>query len=350
MIRASRSRAAVVLVAGLAAALAGCSSSSGAGSVSAVIEAGGQKAATAQLGAPAAQAAQAAVASTCSPPANASYPTLGSLPAAGSLPSGSLEATIRQRGYLLVGVSGDTKLLGARDLLADGRPLQGFDIDVAKAIGAAIGVSVRFKVITTADRFSQVNAGAENGGVDLVARAVSMTCDRWANADPAKGSAFSAAYLTSAQRVLANPKVYPTVDALIKANPKAKICAPSGTTSLANVAKIGPEVIAVPVAIHSDCLALWQEGRVDAITGDDVILAGFRAQDPTADILTGGPDLGSTPYGLALPRNRAFVQYVNTVMASSAFQTAWNTAYQTYLAQPLTKSPKSFPTPDYSRS
>jgi polar amino acid transport system substrate-binding protein len=335
-------------VAVLVAVVAGCSTGSDTNAVSAAISQAAKQPAAIQ-GAPA-SGSTAAAATSCSPAADTSYPPSST----GSFPSGSLQATVKARGFLVVGVSGDTRLLGARNLLADKEPLEGFDISIANAIASALGVSVRYKVITAGDRFPQVNAGynANTGnGVDLVARAVSMTCDRWkvAKTDPSKGSLFSVAYLQAKQRVLGDKKTYPSVAALMKAKPSARICAPVGSTSLANISKIGAAAVPVQVAIHSDCLALWQEGKVDAITGDDVILAGFQAQDPSAGILDSG-SFDTTPYGLAISANHPeFVQYVNAVMASQAFKDAWNVAYQANLAAALKDAPQSFPAPNYTR-
>jgi len=288
----------------------------------------------------------------------ASYAPLLSLPT--RFDAGSLMATIVQRGYLLVGVSGDTRQLGARDSLTDAAPA-GLDIEVAKAVGRALLGSdasdkVRFKVITAGDRFSQANKGAgadgAAGGVDLVARVVSITCDRWTNPDLSVGSAFSVAYLKADQRVLVR-KGIDSLDTLIKDRRKqtgdaaatARVCAPKGSTSLAKILKTDG-VTAVPVAIHSDCLALWQQGEVDAITGDDVILAGFLAQDRTAYMLPG--KLDTTYAGLAVARaHPEFVRYLNTVMATPQFRSAWTAAYQRYLQPALGE--QTLPAPDYSR-
>jgi len=353
-------RGGALLAAGalVTAGLAACSSASSTrpGDVLDAVEA--QQKADAAVAAPPAAAAAAAAPASCSPKPNVSYDPLGSVPS--TLPAGSLEATIRNRGSLVVGVAGDTRLLGARDRLTEAAP-KGFDIEIAKALGRAIFGSdghVTFKVITAGQRFPQVNAGADKQGVDVVARAVSMTCDRWAATDPAKGSAFSAAYLSSDQRFLVRKGVpqINSVDDLVAqkraTDPSAqvKICAPVGSTSLAKITGWRPEVTPVAVAIHSDCLALWQEGRVDAITGDDVILAGFKDQDPTAVIL-GGQALDNTPYGLAISKaHPEFVQYVNAVMATSQFRQDWQRAYDTYLAPALgDAAKKSFPPPTYGR-
>jgi polar amino acid transport system substrate-binding protein len=105
-------------------------------------------------------------------------------------------------------------------------------------------------------------------------------------------------------------------------------------------------VAPVSAEIHSDCLALWQEGRVDAITGDDAILAGFAVQDPHAAVV--GGSLDTTSYAFAIGKSHPdFVQFVNAVMVSPAFRATWARAYQTYLAGPL--GAQTQPEPNYSR-
>jgi polar amino acid transport system substrate-binding protein len=288
-------------------------------------------------GAVQAEPALAAAAASCTPGATASYQ-----PPAGILttwPSGSLMQTIKDRGYLVVGVSGDTRLLGARNMLQGGA-LEGFDIDIAKQVAKALlgdPEKVRFKVITAGQRFTFADAGAGTAaaplkGVDLVARAVTMTCDRWSNPDPAKHAAFSSVYLMAQQKLLVGR------DSAVKSvadlqSAKAKVCAPTGSTSLANLAKY-PGIQPVSVEIHSDCLALWQEGKVDAITGDDAILAGFQAQDPHAKIV--GEPLEAEPYGLAVAAShKEFAQYLNAVLEQVRSDGTWAKLYDTWLAGPL---------------
>jgi polar amino acid transport system substrate-binding protein len=340
----------------VATVLAACSGASGTGPGAVLDQIKSQQSAGAAVDSGGAATAPAATCSPTEPKPAASYPPLDAVPAPGALPAGSLEAAIKARGYLVVGVAGDTRLLGAWNALTDPAPA-GFDIEMAKAIGRAVfGADghVHFKIITGAQRFPQVNLGVDKEGVDLVARAVSATCPRWdaAVTDPqqATGSAFSAAYLISKQRLLTRAGVN-DLGQLIAAKKKAtggqpRVCAPLGSTSIANLE--GKGVVPVPVAIHSDCMALWQQGRVDAITGDDVILAGFKDQDPTAQVV--GAPLDTTPYALAIAKaHPEFVRYVNAVMATPAFRDAWTAAYANYLGGPLKTAPTSFPAPDYGR-
>jgi polar amino acid transport system substrate-binding protein len=289
----------------------------------------------------------------CRPGATASYPPLPDTSPA-SWPSGSLMQTIKDRGYLVVGVSGDTRLLGARNALRGGQ-LEGFDIDIARQVALAIfgtESAVRFKVITGGQRIPLVNTGAGTRsaplpGVDLVARAMTMTCDRWKNADPTKQVvAFSSVYLMAHQRLLVRSDSRVTSVAQLQ-KARARVCAPTGSTSLDRIRQY-PGIRPVPVEIHSDCLALWQQGKVDAITGDDAILAGFRAQDPHAVIV--GPWLEDEPYGLAVaPGHKEFARFLNAVLAKIRTDGTWQRLYTTWLRAALPDSLATPPVPDYGR-
>lgn len=294
----------------------------------------------------------AAAATACRPAATASYPPLaGTAPS--NWPAGSLMQTIKDRGYLVVGVSGDTRLLGARNALRGGQ-LEGFDIDIARQVAKAIfgtETAVRFKVITAGQRIPLVNTGAgtraaPQPGVDMIARAMTMTCDRWNNADPAKRVAFSSVYLMAHQRLLVRADAKVTSVADLQRS-KAKVCAPASSTSVANIAKF-TGIEPVSVEIHSDCLALWQEGKVDAITGDDAILAGFKAQDPHAQIV--GPGLEDEPYGLAVaPGHKEFARFLNAVLAQIRADGSWQRLYTRWLRAALPDAPATPPSPDYGR-
>ncbi|MHB8274856.1 MAG: transporter substrate-binding domain-containing protein, partial [Dermatophilaceae bacterium] len=136
--------------------------------------------------------------STAQPPACgnplASFAPDGPNPAPGAaMPSGSYMAKIKDRGRLIAGVSADTLLLGSRSPL-NGQ-IQGFDIDMLKAVSKAIfndPNKVEFRVITTAQRIPVL----ADGSVDIVARAMTITCTRWQQID------FSTEYYLAGQKVL----------------------------------------------------------------------------------------------------------------------------------------------------
>ncbi len=83
---------------------------------------------------------------------------------------------LRQRDKLVVGVSADTYLLGSDNPFTG--QIEGFDIDLAKAIAEAIfgdgdRVTSQLRVITAADRIPLL----QEGDVDIVVRNMTINCD-----------------------------------------------------------------------------------------------------------------------------------------------------------------------------
>lgn len=256
-----------------------------------------------------ATAAAAAGTPSCTPAATASYKPVSSLPA------GAIEKTIAQRGRLVVGVSSDTRLLGARNLSTNA--FEGFDIEVARRVAQAILGSrdkIQFKAISAAQRVPFL----KDGTVDIVARAMTMTCDRW------KDVSFAGPYFTSYLKLLVAKSNKATGVADLKGQ---RVCATSGSTTIARVASAGVAPVGVPLT--TDCMVLWQQGQVAAIAADDAILAGLAAQDPSAKII-GDTSLESEPYGLAVSKDHPeFVQFVNGVLDRMRADGGWQDAYQT---------------------
>ena len=260
----------------------------------------------------------------------ASFAPDGPNPAPGAaMPSGSYMAEIQKRGRLIAGVSSDTLLLGSRSPLTG--QIQGFDIEMLRAVSKAIfndPNKIEFRVITTAQRID-VLSGDPADDVDIVARAMTITCVRWEQID------FSTQYYLAGQKVLV-AKGSP-VKAMEDLKGK-KVCAPNGSTSMTKL-RTFPGLIPVGADTHTGCLVLFQKGAVDAITGDDTILAGLAAQDPYASVVK-APAFTSEPYGLGISnKNPEFVKFVNGVLAQMRADGQWTTAYNTWLKAALGPAP-----------
>lgn len=242
---------------------------------------------------------------------------------------------IIDRGRLVVGVSGDSYLLGARNPISN--KIEGFDIDIAKQVAKALfgdENKVTLRVISAADREPLLREGE----VDMVARNMTMTCDRWTRI------AFSGEYYHAGQKVLV------TRDSKLRELGEMRglrVCAPTGTTSLAKL-KTYNGVTAVTAGNHTGCLVLFQQGKADAITGDDTVLAGLAAQDPYAKV-TDAAAITDEPYGLAFnAENTYFVQYVNAVLDRIKADGTWKQIYDRWLAGALGKAPQP-PDAEYGR-
>jgi polar amino acid transport system substrate-binding protein len=257
-----------------------------------------------------------------------SYAPDGPLPDPDDLPAGSTMAKIRERGRLVAGVSADTYLLGSRNPL-NGR-VEGFDIDLVKAVAEAIfGDEDRYqlRVITAADRIPLL----QSGEVDLVARNMTITCDRWTSI------AFSTEYYRSGQKVLVRRGSKATSLAQLAGR---RVCAPRGTSSLAQLRELAPDAVAVESDSHTGCLALFQQGRVEAITGDDTVLAGLAAQDPYA-VVPRQQAFTAEPYGLGMNADDVdLVRFVNARLAQMRGNGEWKAIYDRWLAGPLGPAPE----------
>lgn len=254
------------------------------------------------------------------------------------VPGGKVEE-IRDRGRLIVGVSADTYKMASANP-ENGNRIEGFDIEFAKAIGRAIfedtpggfelGRNVQFRVITAAQRIELL----QNGEIDLVVRNFTINCSRW------QDIAFSQVYYDATQKVLVSKSLaesgYDGVQDLVG----LRVCAPIGSTSLDNVVTaaeredVEPPTLE-PAANHTGCLIKFQRGEVDAITGDDTVLAGLAAQDPYAEVPDQEP-LNDEPYGIGANQDDVdLVRFVNAVLEEMRADGSWQAAYNRWLKQEL---------------
>jgi polar amino acid transport system substrate-binding protein len=258
----------------------------------------------------------------------ASYEPDGGLPKPGEMPSGSTMRKIADRGRLIAGVSADTYLLGSRNPLTG--KIEGFDIDMVKAVAKAIfgdENAYQLKVITAAQRIPTL----QSGDVDVVARNMTINCDRW------RQIAFSTEYYRSGQKIMVRKGAKAT--SITDLNGQ-RVCAPKGTSSMDNLIRLAPKAVAVGADNHTGCLVLFQQGAVAAITGDDTVLAGLAAQDPYAVV----PDqkaFTAEPYGLGFnAKNVDLVRFVNARLAQMRSDGEWTAIYNRWLRAPLGPAPE----------
>lgn len=277
--------------------------------------------------------------------ASMTYEPLEVLPEPGDMPDGTTMAEIQDRGQLVVGVSADTLLFGSRNPLNG--DIEGFDIDVLKTVARAIfgdGGEERivYKVITYAQRLPSLEAR----DVDIVAHTMTINCNRWLRI------AFSSVYYQAGQKMLVkDPERFPDRFALRDAG--ARVCAPEGSTNIDEISK--PEyagIIVVPKPDISDCLVAMQQGQAEATTGDDTVLAGFAAQDPSTELV--GDAFTQEPYGLGMNLDDSdLVQFVNAVLDQARADGTLEQIARTWLVDTGALDAADVPPvpePDYTRA
>jgi polar amino acid transport system substrate-binding protein len=266
-------------------------------------------------------AAQPAPDIPCGSPKASYAPGPGALPAPGKMPRGSTMEQIQRRGRLVAGVSADTLLFSYRNPITG--QIEGFDVDLLKAVSRAIfgdGRAIQYRALTSDERIPALKSGK----VDIVAATLTATCERW------RQISFSSVYFEAGQRVLV-PKDS-TVKNLSQMAGK-KVCATRTSTSLKTLSA-HPRIEVVQVAHLSDCLALFQQGKVDGAINDDTVLAGFVAQDPYATVI--GPKLTEEPYALGMPaKHKDLVVFVNAVLEQVREDGTWKASYRRWIGDRL---------------
>lgn len=234
-----------------------------------------------------------------------------SMPAPGVMTAGSFMARIKRRGYLIAGVNAG--FLGFGYLNPFTGHIEGFEIDLARQVAKAIfgnPNAIQLKALTVPERIKSV----QDGAVDIVVDAVTITCERRQQVD------FSTVYYDAHQRVLvpATSRARGLQDLGGK-----RVCASAQSAPIPVIEHYPSHPIAVGAPQAIDCLVYLQQGRVDAISTDDSILEGLRAQDLHYTSIV-GPPLANVPYGMAISKSHPdFVRFVNGVLAQLRADGTW---------------------------
>jgi polar amino acid transport system substrate-binding protein len=249
----------------------------------------------------------------------------GPQPKPGAMPAGSTMAAIAERGRLVVGVDQNTYLFGSRN--PSSGQLEGFDIDLAREFARRIFGDpdrIDLRVVNANERESAL----QSGQVDMVVRTYSITCDR------ERLVAFSTPYYIANQRILALKGS--GIDSAAALSGK-RVCAVRGTTSLSRLSALNPRPTLFGVGTWTDCLVMLQQGQVDAISTDDVVLDGLAEQDPNVEVV--GDSIAREPYGVGIKKeNIDLVRFVNGALEEMRADGTWERLYQARL-QNLGPSP-----------
>ncbi len=176
---------------------------------------------------------------------------------------GDEAASILGKGTLVAGVRPDLPGIGFRR--PDGT-FEGLDVDVSRYLAQRLGKRVRFVPALARDRERLLR----EGGVDMV-----LTF--WLEPEWQQRLAFAGPYLLSYQDILVRDGERDVRG--VRDLQGRKICAVTGSGA-AEAVTVERQVPAVPVTARSyaDCMTMLRDGRIDAITTNDTILAGLKTR------------------------------------------------------------------------
>ncbi|MFJ1456832.1 glutamate ABC transporter substrate-binding protein [Nocardia sp. N2S4-5] len=194
-------------------------------------------------------------------------------------------------GKLTIGVKFDQPGLSLRN--KDGS-FSGFDIDVAKYVAGKLGVAedkITFKEAPSAQRETLI----QNRQVDFVVGTYSITDQRKEKVD------FAGPYYLAGQGLLIRSD-NTSITGPESLNGGKKLCSVRGSTPAQNIQKnYANDVQLQEYDTYSLCVEALKAGAVDALTTDDIILAGFAAQNPGQLKLAGKP-FTTEKYGIGVKK------------------------------------------------
>ena len=191
---------------------------------------------------------------------------------------------------LRIGVKADQPGLGLRR--PDGR-FAGFDVDVARYVAAKLGIRpdhITFVPVTSATR----ETALENGSVDMVFATYSITPER--ETKVTFGGPYYVAHQDTAVR-RGDTAIRNVHDLKGK-----RLCAVAGSNSWKRVTQeLNIAATLVPATSYSECVAMLLDRRVDAVSTDDLILAGFAVREGPAVRIVNAP-FSDERYGIGIKK------------------------------------------------
>ena len=216
-------------------------------------------------------------------------------------------------GKLTIGIAFDQPGLG----LKTGDAYTGFDVDTAIYIAGALGVT-RDNITWKEANSDQRQQLLESGGADLIVSTFSITDQRKQVVD------FAGPYFVAHQDLLVrrNDTEITGPDRLDGKN----LCSVPGTTSAAYVTShfLG-NIKLTEKPRFSDCVTALANSEVDAVTTDDVILAGFAAQPQyQGKLKVVGKGFSDEIYGVGVKKgNSDLVGKVNAALKQYIDDGSW---------------------------
>jgi glutamate transport system substrate-binding protein len=230
-------------------------------------------------------------------------------------------------GKIVIGTKFDQPGLGLKK--PDG--MSGFDVDVATYVAGQLGCSpdkIEWKESPSAQRETLI----QNGQVSFIAATYSITDAR------KEKVAFAGPYLTTGQSLLVKADNTDITGPESLQNNK-KLCSVSGSTPAQRVKDQYPGVQLQKYDTYSACVEALKNGVIDAVTTDEVILAGYAAQSPGTLKIVGQP-FSTENYGIGLKKDdKALLDKINAALVKMEKDGDWAKAFEKNLGPAGIRTP-----------
>ncbi|HEX6022478.1 MAG TPA: glutamate ABC transporter substrate-binding protein [Solirubrobacter sp.] len=232
-------------------------------------------------------------------------------------PADSTLGKIQSKGEITIGVKFDVPPFGFQNPQTN--EVEGFDVDLGKAVAEKLGVEPKFIEAISDNRIPFL----QDGTADLILSTMTINEERAQEID------FSDPYFIARGRVLVkeDSDIQGVEDLAGR-----KVCTALGSTYEANLKEQAPEADLQLVDSYSECLELIQNGAVEAVSTDDVILTGMIIQDDTLKLV--GEELTQEPYGAGIKKGETeMVEFVNGVFQEVKDSGRWKELYDNWIGK-----------------
>jgi len=240
---------------------------------------------------------------------------------AATFPANSTMAALRTKGEITIGVKYDVPLMGLLDPLT--QRVDGFDIAIGKEIAKALGIpdnNVKFVEAISANRIPYL----QEDKVDLIISTMTI------NAERKEQIGFSRPYFLAGQSILV-AQSNTSINSVTDLNGK-NVCSAQGSTSETNIRSRAPQANLLALTAYSLCVSALKDGRVEAVSTDDIILAGFAGSDRTLKLV--GGQFTQEPYGIGVKKGKEdLVAFIDAQLAAMYSDGRWDRIYTQYLGQ-----------------
>ena len=245
-------------------------------------------------------------------------------------PAGSTMARLAEAGTIRIGTKYDQPGLGNINLETD-KP-EGFDVEIGKMIAAKLGIDadrIEWVETVSANRESFI----ANGRVDIVIATYTINDKRKETID------FAGPYYVAGQDLLVKK------DDTSITGPETlagkRVCAATGSTPIGNIRTNYPDAEPVEFDTYTECVDQLEAGQIDAVSTDDIILAGYAA-DPKYEgkFRVVGKTFSQEPYGIGLKKgDTAFRDFLNDTLEEMYEDGSWKEAFEATLGKSGVEAP-----------
>lgn len=200
------------------------------------------------------------------------------------------------------GVKADTNLFGLYNIAES--EIQGFDIDIAKAITDVITgdeANAEFIEVTSKTRIPLI----KNGNIDAIIATMTISEERLKQVN------FSEVYFAAGQSLLVPENS--EINSVTDLTADHAVIAVKGSTSAINIREYSPNANIIELENYSEAFTALQSGQGDAVTTDNAILLGMMADSPGYRLA--GEPFTNEPYGIAINHGQEdFLDAVNDAL------------------------------------